>query len=150
MTTREQLFLEAHKYYRLKEIPGTENNPVIMGWARDLGVDWYQGDETAWCSLFINWLCWKLDIERSGAMDARSWLKVGKEVQTPELGDLVVFWRESPDSWKGHVAIWNGEDSHKIYCLGGNQGNMVQVSPYPIERKLAYIRLLPLDIALKI
>jgi hypothetical protein len=33
---------------------------------------------------------------------------VGTKVAYPEPGDIVVFWRESPQSWKGHVGIFTG------------------------------------------
>ena len=146
MELRKQFFLEASKYYGLKEIPGEQNNPIILGWFQDLGFNWVQDDETAWCSCFVNWIAWRLGMERSSRLNARSWLDVGEKILTPELGDLVVFWREDPSSWKGHVGIFNGQDKDFIYSLGGNQGNMVQTSPYPQERLLAYIRLRPLDI----
>ena len=146
MELREQLFLEASKYYGLKEIPGEQNNPFILGWFQDIGYSWVQTDETAWCSCFINWLAWRLGLERSGKLDARSWLKVGKEVLNPELGHLVILWRESITSWKGHVGLYSGQDEDFIYILGGNQSNMVKTSEYPQERLLTYIELGPLDI----
>jgi len=147
MELRERFFLEASKFYGLKEIPGEQNNPIILGMFQDLGFNWVQNDETAWCSLFVNWIAWKTGMERSGKLDARSWLDVGEKILTPELGDLVVFWREDPSSWKGHVGIYSGQDREVIYSLGGNQGNMVKTSPYDQYRLLAYIRLRPLDLA---
>jgi len=146
MELRESLFLEASKYYGLKEIPGEQNNPFILGWFQDIGYSWVQSESTAWCSCFINWLAWRLGLERSGKLDARSWLKVGKEVLNPELGHLVILWRESISSWKGHVGLFNGQDEDFIYILGGNQSNMVKTSAYPQERLLTYIELGPLDI----
>jgi len=147
MKMRESLFLEASKYYGLKEIPGEQNNPIILGWFQDIGHSWVQNDETAWCSCFINWLAWRLGLERSGKLDARSWLDVGKEVLNPELGNLAILWRESISSWKGHVGLFNGQDEDNIYILGGNQSNMVKTSAYPQERLLAYIELGPLDVS---
>ena len=38
MELREQLFLKASEFYGLIEIPGVENNTIIMGWAEDLGI----------------------------------------------------------------------------------------------------------------
>jgi uncharacterized protein (TIGR02594 family) len=144
---REYLYIEASKYYGLKEIKGNSHNPIILNWAKDIGVTWYTSDEIPWCSLFINWICWKYDVERSGSLLAKSWLNVGQEIKIPELGDLVVFWRGSIDSEEGHVAFFTGIDNYSIHCLGANQNDTICIRPYPIERKLAYIRLLPLDIA---
>lgn len=132
------LHLKFMEFYGLKEIPGNEHNPVIMGWVRDLHFEaTVLDDETAWCSLFINWLCWKLGLERSMRLDARSWLRIGINVPIEEaqLGDIVVFWRENISSWKGHVGLFNGYDDKYIYTGGGNQNNQVNISPYPIESK---------------
>lgn len=85
----------------------------------------------------------KARVERSGAMNARSWLLVGEEIVDPKLGDIVVFWRESLESWKGHVGIFIGfsEDKRRVFCLGGNQRNKVCILPYDAERVLGYRRL---------
>jgi uncharacterized protein (TIGR02594 family) len=145
MELRESMFLEASKFYGLREIPGEQNNPIILGWFQDIGFSWVQDDETAWCSCFMNWIALRTGMERSGKLNARSWLDVGEKILEPELGDLVVLWREDPSSWKGHVGMYNGQDSEFIYVLGGNQGNMVKTSPYDQGRLLSYIRLRSLD-----
>jgi hypothetical protein len=68
---------------------------------------------------------------------------VGKKVDVPEPGDVVVFWRESQESWKGHVGFFLGfsMDKKRVYCLGGNQGNRVSVSAYRANQVLSYQRL---------
>jgi len=126
--------------YGLKEIPGIKNNPEIMKYFHSIGQDWVQGDETAWCSAFVNWCAKKKGLEYTGKLNARSWLNLGMECSL-NVADIVVLWRESPDSWKGHVAIPIKEDDNYIWCLGGNQGNMVKISPYPKGRILKYIKL---------
>ncbi len=52
-------------------------------------------------------------------------LVLGLPIDIPEFGDVVVFWRERRDSWKGHVGFFHGfsQDGTRVYCLGGNQGN---------------------------
>ena len=59
---------------------------------------------------------------------------------------MVVFWRESPQSWKGHVGFFLGisTDKKRVYCLGGNQGNRVSVSAYRLNTVLSFQRLAPL------
>jgi hypothetical protein len=63
----------------------------------------------------------------------------------PEPGDIVVFWRGSPDSWTGHVGIFFGFSisGERVYCLGGNQGNQVSVSAYSFDQVLGFRRLAP-------
>src|SRR5215217_7309836 len=46
--------LAALRYYGVKEIVGPVHNPVILGWAQELGVlDVYTSDEIPWCGLFL-------------------------------------------------------------------------------------------------
>lgn len=129
----------------VKEIPGTGNNPQIMNYARQAGFPDYVSDDIAWCSLFMNWVAQKSGLERSKSLAARSWLNFGIPVSNPEPGDVVIYWRESRDSWKGHVGIFMGfsADLKRIYCLGGNQGNQVSVTAYPAEMLLGFRRLRP-------
>ncbi|MCA6079119.1 TIGR02594 family protein [Fulvivirga sedimenti] len=127
----------------VKEISGPKANPRILQYAKDLGVNNYTSDEAAWCSLFMNWVALKSNLERSNKLSARSWLNVGIPISNPEPGDIVIFWRESRDSWKGHVGIFTGfsTDNTRVYCLGGNQGNQVSITAKPISRVLGYRRL---------
>jgi len=71
---------------------------------------------------------------------ARSWLKWGKPVSKPLPGDVAVFWRESPSSWKGHVGFYLGEVGGYVVVLGGNQGNKVSVRYYKRSQLLGYRR----------
>jgi uncharacterized protein (TIGR02594 family) len=134
----------AFNQYGVEEIPGKQHNPVILNWFKEIGCEWIKDDETAWCSCFVNWVALKAGVERSGKLNARSWVNVGENIEKPMLGDVVIFWRESRDSWKGHVAFYINDDEDWIYCLGGNQNNKVCVKPYPKYRFLAYRRLKPI------
>lgn len=129
--------------FGVKEIPGQGHNSTILRYFREIGHKWVDNDETAWCSAFVNWLAFKCGFQMSGKLNARSWLEVGEEIIKPELGDVVIFWREDPSSWKGHVALFvnYSEDGKFINCLGGNQGNMVSIKPYPTRRLLGFRRL---------
>lgn len=135
------LFHEAFKYYGLEEVHGEQHNPQILEFFDEIGHTWVQDDETAWCSAFINYLCKHMDYERSGKLDARSWLNTGLEIAKPELGCIVVFWRESKISWKGHVGLFVNEWDRYIYVLGGNQDSSVCIKRYPKERLLGYRKL---------
>jgi len=128
--------------YGLREIPGVENNPRIMEYFRWIGHSWVQDDEVAWCSAFLNWACLVTGLPRSGKLDARSWLSVGTPVYDPVLGDVVVLWRESVASWKGHVGVFIRQTDDQIYLLGGNQNNEVCIKPYSGGRLLGYRRLI--------
>lgn len=141
----DKLFITAVNELGQKEIEGPEENPVIVNYARESDFGWENEEKTPWCSIFLNWCAAKAGLQRSGKANARSWLLVGDKVEYPEPGDIVVLWRDSVESWKGHVGILFGfsMDSKRVYILGGNQGNQVSISGYSTEQVLGYRSLRP-------
>lgn len=129
--------------YGVTETVGIQHNPVILNYFEAIGHTWVTTDETAWCSAFVNWVALKANVERSKKLNARSWLQVGTPTTTPQLNDVVVFWRERKTSWKGHVGFFisYSEDRKDIYVLGGNQNNQVNIKKYPACRLLGFRRL---------
>lgn len=134
----------------VREVAGGDHNERILQYARDIGHTWIESDETPWCSIFLNWVAMKAGAKRSDSGSARSWLNVGASVDSPEPGDVVVFWRQSPNSHKGHVGIYLGfsMDQSRVYVLGGNQGDQVGITAYSSERLLGFRRLRPREIEL--
>ncbi len=129
----------AFDQYGIKEISGKEDNPEVLKYFDEIGFDGSKlKDETAWCSAFANWCVLKSGQEPTRKLNARSWLKWGKEILKPKFGSIVVFWRESPDSWKGHVGFFVCERAGWTYCLGGNQANQVKITAYPTSRVIGY------------
>lgn len=137
------MYERAMDFYGLEEVPGEENNPMILRMFEDIGHGWNQADETAWCSAFINWLAWSLRLEYTGKLTARSWLEIGESVQEPQRGHVVIYWRDDPQSWKGHVGLFVRKQGSTIWTLGGNQDNKVCVKGYSDNRLLAYRELRP-------
>lgn len=110
----------------IAEIPGPQSAPVILGWARDLGIaDIYQNDDTAWCALYINRVMKACQLPTSGSeftlLRAAEFVKWGQPLRTPSLGAVMVFKRDGGF----HVGIYVGErdDAYRIH--GGNQANAV-------------------------
>ncbi|MCT4629776.1 TIGR02594 family protein [Winogradskyella sp.] len=137
-----QLINKALSEYGVKEIVGSKDNRRILKYFNDLGFEGKKlKDETAWCSAFANWVAKTSGYEFSGKLNARSWLNVGTSVVNPEVGDIVIFWRDSPLSWKGHVAFFIKETKGYVYVLGGNQSNKVCIKAYPKNRVLDYKKL---------
>lgn len=64
--------------YGVAEIPGKNHNPEVLKYFTEIGHSWVKDDETSWCSAFMNWVAMKAGAERSGKLDARSWLAVGE------------------------------------------------------------------------
>ncbi len=127
----------------VKEIKGSKHNERILEYAKESHFSWVKDDETAWCSIFLNWVAKQAGLVTSKSAAARSWLNVGFEVQNPEPGDVVVFWRKSLSSHFGHVGIYLGysSDGSRVYVLGGNQGDSVSISGYGADRILGFRRL---------
>ncbi|MDT7832385.1 TIGR02594 family protein [Flavobacteriaceae bacterium S356] len=128
--------------YGVKETPDTTDHPQIVKYFTELGYDGEKlKEDTAWCSAFVNWVAKKTGYEHSGKLNARSWLSIGTSTEIPSWGDIVVLWRESPSSWKGHVGFYIKESKRYVYVLGGNQRNSVCIKAYPKNRVLDYKKL---------
>lgn len=127
----------------IKEIVGSEDNPQIVSYAQETGISGINNDEIPWCSTFINWCAMKADLPYSGKPNARSWINVGVSTQQPTPGDIVVFWRGNINSWKGHVGLFLGFNHNlsKVYCLGGNQSNEVNITEYDVNKVLSFRKL---------
>lgn len=123
--------------YGVKEIVGAKDNPHIVKYFTETGFNGAKlKDETAWCSAFANWVAKKAGYQNSGKLTARSWLSVGESTNKPTCGDVVVLWRENPNSWKGHVGFFVKETKRFVYLIGGNQRNSVCIKAYPKKRIL--------------
>lgn len=127
------------------EFKGEEHNPVIVKYAKEAGFKNITDDETPWCSIFVNWCAKEAELQRSHKANARSWLAVGKPEEDPIPGDVVVFWRDNPNSWKGHVGLFFGFsiDRRTVFVLGGNQRNSVSIQGYDAAKVLGFRRLAP-------
>ncbi len=129
------------------EARGSISNERILQYAKESGFENYNSDSIPWCSVFMNWIAMKAGYERTNKANARSWLSVGNSVEQPEPGDVVIFWRESINSWKGHVGLFVGysRDLTRVYCLGGNQNDQVGISAYGNDRVIGFRRLNPVE-----
>ena len=143
----EKLLKIAFNEIGTEEFTGDDHNPEVLKYASETGISGITTDEIPWCSTFVNWVAKNAGLNYSKKANARSWLNIGTKVTSPEPGDIVVFWRESPSSWKGHVGIFLGisSDRKRVYCIGGNQGNRVSVSAYRENTVLSYQRLAPVQ-----
>lgn len=135
---------ELPEYYKIAlkengttEIAGKEHNSRVLEYHQATGLK-ASDDETPWCAAFVNWCLLKAGINGTNSASARSFQKWGIPSFNPVEGDIVIFWRESKTSSKGHVAFFVKRDGDFIYCFGGNQSNKVCVAKYPVDRVLTY------------
>ncbi|MBL8905432.1 MAG: TIGR02594 family protein [Rhizobiales bacterium] len=128
---------EALRLIGVKEDTSSGSNPVIIGWGKKLSIA-YGNDEIPWCGLFVaHCVGSQLPDEAlpNNPLGARNWSKLGIECE-PQLGAVLVFWRESKASGKGHVGFYVAEDSTAYHVLGGNQSNAVNVKRVGKDRFL--------------
>lgn len=123
-----RIMVEALKLYGTLEAKGDGSNPIILQWAKEIGgfiEGYYKDDSIPWCGLFMA-VCAK----RSGyphsqkALGALSWATWGEPVAMAQVGDVLVFKRQSG----GHVGIYAAEDNTHYHVLGGNQSDAVTIT----------------------
>ena len=121
-----KLLVEALKMLGTKEVVGKAHNPVILGWAEELGLKKvYTADEIPWCGLAIAYAAHKAGVQVvEKPLWALSWANYGTRVMEPMLGDILTFKRDGG----GHVGIYVGEDATCYHVLGGNQGNAMSIT----------------------
>lgn len=134
-----KVYEAASKYFGLKEEPGVKHNPKVVEMFARVGHPEIKDDETSWCAAFVGSVLLDAGLKGTGALNARSYLKWGKakELKDAEKGDIVVFWRNSPTSWEGHVSFFHEQKDGLVYVLGGNQKNSVNISPYKASQVLS-------------
>lgn len=118
---------EALQLLGLREVVGDQHNPIILSWAKELGLEAvYRADEIPWCGLFAG-----IVVKRAGwapvadPLWAKNWQKFGNAAAAPSLGDVLVFTRPGGG---GHVGFYIGEDAKAFHVLGGNQGDAVSIT----------------------
>lgn len=121
-----KMLIEALKLVGTKEMPGTKDNPEIIEWAQETGLNKvYSADSIPWCGLFM-----AVVAKRAGKtvpkdpLWALNWRNFGVVASPGMLGDVLVFKRESG----GHVALYVGEDKDCYHILGGNQSDAVTIT----------------------
>jgi uncharacterized protein (TIGR02594 family) len=135
----DAILAAAGEYLGLEEWPGARHNPAILKMWADIGItgSYFEKDETPWCAAFANAILAQLGLPHTGSGMAKSFDTYGTEVQLKDIlpGDLIRFWRGSPSSDAGHIAIFVRFGSgNTVVVRGGNQGNKVSDAEYPISR----------------
>jgi uncharacterized protein (TIGR02594 family) len=141
----------ARRFVGLQEIPGPGDNPLVLAML-ELDQAGAVTDEVPWCSAFVNYITWLLQLPRSRSLSARSWLLIGRPVALDEAEagfDVVIVKRgdgEQPGpevlEAPGHVGFYAGREGNDMLILGGNQNNSVCVAKYPEQRLLGIRRLI--------
>lgn len=106
------------------EIAGVgKDNPRIIEYQRVTSGT--LGDETAWCSSFVNWVIKNAGMEPTGSATASSWRNWGIETPARYGAVTVIIDCRKPDPGTGpgaHVGFLVRETGGYYMILGGNQG----------------------------
>lgn len=136
------LLSESFNYLGFQEKVNGKSNPKILKWFKELKLSGIKDTSIPWCGGFVAYCALKSGRKYpSDFMTARNWgaFPGATKLDKPALGAVVVFWRESIGSWKGHVGILAGIDENGNYAvIGGNQSNMVKISPYNDDRIIGF------------
>ena len=131
----------AERYVGMKEIPGQEDNPMILAMLK-LDDDWPEHDEVPWCGSFMEFVFWILRLPRTKTKLARAWEFIGQSIalEDARVGHDVVVLSRGNNPANGHVGLFSGMRYNAISLLGGNQNNEVNVTPYDTSRIVAINR----------
>lgn len=121
-----RLIAEAIKLYGTVETSGSGDNPSIMEWAKQLGLEDYVHDAIPWCGLLMAIVCVRADKPVvKDPLWAMNWSNFGQKIGTHDaaLGDILIFSRPGGN----HVTLYVAEDDTHYHCLGGNQSDSVNI-----------------------
>lgn len=118
----------------LKEAPGDKDNPFIIEMAHEVvrrypdlkgTVAWYNHDSIPWCGLDMAYVMAINGIKPPAApLGAGNWADWGERLRVPTPGAVLVFKRTGGH----HVTLYESEQNGVLYCRGGNQDDMINVS----------------------
>jgi uncharacterized protein (TIGR02594 family) len=147
MNPNKLILLKAAGELGVKETPGTKDNPRVVEYQKYSTVKNLFGwaDSVPWCSTFQNWVDEHCGLVSTNSASARSYLKWGYSTKADPLpGDRAVFWRgKNINVGTGHVTILLKRVGNLLYCLGGNQSDMVNISTYGMDRLMDFRRYVP-------
>ena len=117
------------------------NNPKVVAYYRDAGHPEVVEDETAWCAAFVGAMLKRGGYKGTGSLLARSYLKWGDAVPVSNArpGDIAIIPRGN-STWQGHVFFIDKIVGGKVYALGGNQRDAVNIQTYPVAALLGVRR----------
>ncbi len=91
-----------------------------------------------WCADFMNFVLRRSGGAGTHSRAARSFLKYGKKLDSPQVGAIAIMYRKGPNN--GHVGIVRGTDGQgNPIIVSGNSGNLVRQTTYPKERVIGYV-----------
>jgi uncharacterized protein (TIGR02594 family) len=122
-----------------RETAGAKHNPRVVEYHQTTSLK-ATSDEVPWCSSFVNWCMKQAGIAGTGSAAAKSWLSWGTSCD-PRTGCVVVIRQKftggdkSTGSASGyHVGFLQSLTDTHVEILGGNQGDSVKLSKFPLAK----------------
>lgn len=117
-----------------REIPGPEDNPIIVKWGKDAGIDWWNNDDDAWCAVAVNGALVNTGYPSTHSALARSFTSYGTRLARPMPGSIAVFPRGNNPLY-GHVGIVESvnEAAGTVTVVNGNVSDEVRRSTFRID-----------------
>ena len=113
----------------VREAPGKTNNPTIIQYGREAGIDWFADDSIAWCAVFVNAMLVRTGYPSTKSALARSFIEYGTPLSKPVPGAIVVFPRGSNPLY-GHVGIVESVGNGTVTLINGNISDEVRRSTF--------------------
>lgn len=117
------------------------DNPKILEYFRDAGHPEIKNDETAWCAAFVGAMLRRAGMIPTGFLTAQSYLSWGDSVPVASMqqGDICIV-KRGTKSWQGHVFFVHKFDGKRLWGLGGNQSNSVNIQEFPVNSTILGVR----------
>ncbi|WP_316188333.1 MULTISPECIES: TIGR02594 family protein [unclassified Bradyrhizobium] len=86
-----------------------------------------------WCAIFANAMLEQAGVPGTRSASSQSFRSHPGfvKIEAPSRGAIAVFWRGQQGSGLGHVGFYWGEDDTRVWTLGGNENDMVQIEALP-------------------
>lgn len=127
---------EAWPEFGQREITGAKHNDRIVAFFRELGHERVQQDEVAWCAAFAGASLERAGLTSTRSLSARSYADWGEALDAERFGAVAVLSRGG-DPALGHVGFLVGWTATRLWLLGGNQGDSVNVQGFARSRLVA-------------
>lgn len=116
----------------VREKVGAGSNPVVLAYYADAGFAGIKDDAVAWCAAGLGAWLKRSGAKPSGSLLARSYEKWGVGLAVPIYGCIGTKKRSLNDkSGLGHVGIVVAASATRIWMVGANQGDAVNVQSFP-------------------
>jgi uncharacterized protein (TIGR02594 family) len=132
----------ARREVGVQEIVGKRHNPrVVEYWSLGRVGLRVSDDETPWCAAFVAAALEQVGQRSTRMANARSYLDRARMTHLPgaRLGSIAVL-SSSRGPAAGHVGFVEAIDGNRVWLLGGNQSNAVNVAPFNGALVLAYVQ----------